>query len=119
MWPGDGDEVGAERLHVEADVRRGLGGVAGEDRAALVRPVGEPAGVGDRAERVRDDVRGDDLHVLEVGDRVEQQVAVVVDRDDPEVGAGAVRDVLPGDEVRVVLELGREHDVARPSRASP
>ena len=73
----------------------------------------------DRAERVRDDVRRDDLDVLDVRELVEQQVAVVVDRDDPELGAGAAGDVLPGDEVRVVLELGREHDVARLSRASP
>ena len=34
---------------------------------------------------------GDDLHVLELRDLVEQQVAVVVDRDDPELGARAVR----------------------------
>ena len=50
---------------------------------------------------------------------VEQQLAVVVERDDPELGAGAVRDVLPGHEVRVVLELGREHDVARAEVGEP
>ena len=39
---------------------------------------------------------------------------MVVDRQQPEVGAGALGDVLPGNEVRVVLELGHEHDVTRP-----
>ena len=36
-----------------------------------------------------------------------------------ELGAGAVGDVLPGDEVRVVLELGREHDVAGAEPGEP
>ena len=44
---------------------------------------------------------------------VEPQLALLVERDQPELGARALRDVLPRDEVRVVLELGREHDVAR------
>ena len=38
---------------------------------------------------------------------------VGVDREHPEVGALLVRDVLPRHEVRVVLELGDEDDVAR------
>ena len=45
-------------------------------------------------------------------ERVQPQLAVVVDRDHPELGARAVRDVLPGHEVRVVLELGDEDEVA-------
>ena len=47
-------------------------------------------------------------------ERVELQLTVVVDRQQPEVGAGPLGDVLPRNEVRVVLELGHEHDVARP-----
>ena len=35
------DEVAAERLHVDAHVRRGLSGVDDHDRALLVRPGGE------------------------------------------------------------------------------
>jgi hypothetical protein len=58
---GDGDEVGAERLDVQPDVRCGLRRVARQDRAALVRPRREPLRVADRAERVGDDVRGDDF----------------------------------------------------------
>ena len=56
------------------------------------------------------------LHVPVTGRAVEVaevELALVVERDHPEVGAGALRDVLPGHEVRVVLELGHEDDVAR------
>ena len=49
----------------------------------------------------------------ELVEAVEPELAVVVDRQHPEVGARALGDVLPGHEVRVVLELGHEHDVAR------
>ena len=57
----------------------------------------------------------DDLHVRVAGELVElveMQRPVGVDREHPEVGALLVRDVLPRHEVRVVLELGDEHDVA-------
>ena len=47
------------------------------------------------------------------------QLAGVVERDHPEVGARALRDVLPGHEVRVVLELGDDDDVARAEVVEP
>ena len=45
-------------------------------------------------------------------ERVELELAEVVDRDHPEVGARALGDVLPRHEVRVVLELGDDDEVA-------
>ena len=38
LVPGDGEEVAAERLHVERAMRRGLRGVADDDRAAARAP---------------------------------------------------------------------------------
>ena len=45
---------------------------------------------------------------------VQLELALGVHRDDRELGTGSPCDVLPGDEVRVVLELGDEHEVAGP-----
>ncbi len=112
LWPETATKSRPERLHVDTDVRRRLSRVADMDRAALVRPGGERRDVVDRPERVGDEVRGDDLDVPEAVELVEPQLTPVVDRDQPEVGACPLRDVLPGNEVRVVLELGREDDVA-------
>ena len=81
---------------------------------ALVRPGGQLRDGIDRAERVRDVGAGDELDapaLLDLGERVEDELARVVDRNDRELGAGALRDVLPGHEVRVVLELGRDDHV--------
>src|SRR5438067_1096744 len=113
---GDRDEVRAERLYVDRYVRRGLGGVADEDRALLVRPGGELLDGVDRPERVRDLVRGDDLDVPaggEPGERREIELALLGERDHRERRAGASADVLPGDEVRVMLELADDDDVTR------
>ena len=111
---GDGDEVGAERLHVDRAVRCRLRRVDDADRALVVGPGGEPRNVVDGAERVRDETRRDDLDVApgERVERVELQLARVVERDHLEVRPGAAGDRLPGHEVRVVLELGDEHEVA-------
>ena len=105
-----------------AHVRRGLRGVDDHDRAVLVSPARQPLDGVDRAERVRDEVVGDDLHVPLGRERVEileLQLAVVVEADHPELRAGPLRDVLPGDEVRVVLELGDDDEVARAEVRSP
>ena len=50
----------------------------------------------------------------ELVERVELELAGVVDRDVAEARARLARDELPRDEVRVVLELGDHDDVARP-----
>ena len=116
LCAGDRDEVGAERLHVERHVRRGLRGVADEDRALLVRPGGELLDRVDRPERVRDVVRRDDLDpcparrcASSVG---EIELALLGQRDHRELRAGAAGDVLPRHEVRVMLELGDDDEVA-------
>ena len=49
----------------------------------------------------------------ELVEPVEHEVALVGERNHPELGARALRDVLPGHEVRVVLELRDENDVSR------
>ena len=111
----EAEEVDAERLHVDAAVRDGLRGVDDHDRALLVGPGGEPVDRVDRAERVGDEVRGDDLDpacLRDLVEPVEAQLAGVFDPDHAELGAGALRDLLPGDEIRVVLELGDDGDVA-------
>src|SRR5690348_12719353 len=60
---GEREEVAAERLDVDLLVRRSLRRVDDHDRALLVRPRRELLDRVDRAERVRDEVVGDDLHV--------------------------------------------------------
>ena len=108
----EGEEVAAERLHVDRPVRRRLRRVDDHDRALLVRPGGEPLDRVDRAERVGDEAGRDDLDralAREPVERVELELAGVVDRDVAEARARLAGDELPGDEVRVVLELG-DHD---------
>ena len=53
----DRHEVGAERLHVDPLVRRRLRGVGDVDRAALVRPGGDPRNVVGATEDIRDVAR--------------------------------------------------------------
>src|SRR2546423_9768257 len=110
----DRDEVGAERLYVDVDVRRGLGGVADEDRTLLVRPRDELLHRVDRPERVRHLVRGDDLDVPLRRDTVERgeiELALLGERDHRELRSRTPRDVLPGNEVRVMLELADDDEV--------
>ena len=91
---GDGDEVDAERLHVELHVRRRLRGVADEDRALLVRPRDELVERVDRPERVRDEAGRDDLDVALARERVEAgevELAVLVERQEAQLGAASSR----------------------------
>ena len=118
----DGDEVAADGLHVHGSVRRRLSRVDDDDRAVPMRPLDDPLDAVDRAERVRHEVERDDLQPRvadELVEPVEHEVALVGERDHPELGARALRDVLPGDEVRVVLELGDEDDVPRAEVREP
>src|SRR5439155_24528905 len=112
---GEGEEVAAELLDVDAPLRRRLRRVHDHERALFARPSGERLDRVDRPERVRDEVGGDDLDAALLRDlveRVELKLAIAVDRDRTELRAGTRRDLLPRDEVRVVLELGRNDDVA-------
>ena len=111
------EEVAAERLHVDRPVRRSLRSVDDHDRALLVRPVGELLDGIDRAERVRHQVVGDDLDVAARRELVERvELELTVDRRSGCARTRApvsLRDELPRHEVRVVLELGDDDDVAR------
>jgi hypothetical protein len=64
----------------------------------------------------RDDTGRDDLHLPATCDcvqLVESELPLVVEGDHAELRARPHRDVLPRDEVRVMLELRDDHDVAR------
>src|SRR5919198_1006512 len=113
--PDRGQEVAAQRLDVHRMVGRSLGGVHDHDRALLVRPSGELLDGVDRPKRVGDEIGRDDPHLslaCELVKRIELELAVVVDAEHPEVGTGSLGHVLPRDEVRVVLELRDDGDVA-------
>ena len=103
-------------------MRDGLRAVDDDDRALLVPPGDEPLDGIDGAERVRDVSAAEHLDVAARRDRVELvelQLSVLVDWDHRELGSGPSGDVLPGDEVRVVLHLGHDHEVARPEVVEP
>ena len=116
------EEVAAERLHVDRAVRRGLRRVDDHDRAVLVRPRGQLLDGVDRAERVRDEVVRDDLDVAlaaissSASSWSSPASSIGITR---KLGAGPLGDVLPGDEVRVVLELGDDDEVARAEVVEP
>ena len=96
-------------------MRRRLGSVADEDRALFVRPRDELLDRVDRPERVRHLVRGDDLDVPLRRDTVERgkiELALLGKRDHRELRSRTPRDVLPGNEVRVMLELADDDEVA-------
>ena len=115
-------EVATERLYVDVLVRRCLCCVNHHDRALLVRPGRELLDRVDRPERVRDEVVRDHLDVAAARDlveRVELKLAVVVDRDVRELGAGLLRHELPRHEIRMVLQLGDHDDIARPEVLEP
>ena len=112
----EAEEVAPERLNVDGAMWDRLRSVDDHDRALLVRPGRELLDRVDRAERVRDRVGGDHLDLSRPGDlveRLERQLAVPVERDGAKLGARTESDLLPGDEVRVMLELGDDDHVAR------
>src|SRR4029078_11165693 len=76
----------------------------------------------DSAERVRDVSATQNLDVAARRDRVELvelELTVLVHRDDGELRAGASGDVLPRDEIGVVLHLGDDHEVTRAEVVEP
>ena len=118
LWPETAMKSAPSACTSSSRVRRRLRRVADEDRAALVRP-------GRDARRRRSTVPSefetmfgrDDLHVPEARELVElARSAAVSSTGRRGSRRPSARDVLPGHEVRVVLELGREHDVTRASR---
>jgi hypothetical protein len=96
-------------------VRRCLSPVHNHDRSLLVRPSREPLDRVDRPERVRDEVIRDNFDIAVASDRVELrqvELPALVEVDHSERRTGPLRHVLPGNEVRVVLELSDDDDVA-------
>ena len=115
----EGEEVAPERLDVDPAMRCRLRGVDHHHGPLLVRPRRQTLDRVYRAERIRDVVRGDDFHVAvsrDLVETIEVQLPCVSQPDRPEPGAGALGDVLPGNEVRVVLELGDDDEVTRAKR---
>ena len=111
----DRDEVGPERLDVHDSVRRALRRVADHDRPAFVGPRGKLVDRIHGSERIRHQPGRHDLDATFAGDlveKIESQLPLVVERQHSKVGSGPMRDVLPGDKIRVVLELGHEYDIA-------
>lgn len=116
--PGEGEEVGAQLPYVHGAVGHGLGAVDHHQRPDGVRAVGDQPYRIESAEDVRLMGEGDDLRPLveEFVDTGQIEAALVREPEPVQGRAGALRELLPGDEVRVVLHL-RDHDPV--ARAEP
>ena len=122
LVPGEPVEVGADRLHVEPEVRRCLRAVDQHPRAHAVGARDDLLDAVDRAERVRHVHHSDELRRLRelTVERVLVETAVRGDRHVAELGVALPAEDLPGHDVRVVLHLRDQHPVSRPHvRASP
>ena len=117
----EGVEVAADRAHVDREPRHRLGAVDEGDGAGPVRERHELAHGVHGAERVRDVRHRDELRPLreERLELVHEERSAVVDGRDPEPRAPLLAEELPRHEVRVVLEGGDEHLVARAQPTPP
>ena len=119
---GERREVDAQRRDVDRHVRDALCGVEDDDRADVVGARGDVGDRVDRAERVADVGQGDEPRAAgeESVEVVEVEPAVIGDRHVREGRAGRRGELLPRDEVGVVLHPGRDDEVARSDvRAAP
>ena len=117
---GEHVEVAPEGAHVEGDVRRGLGAVEHDVRSLLP---GEPGDLLDRihgSERVRNVDHRDDARPIAQQRRetFHVELASVGDRRRQHFRPGALRNHLPGHDVRVVLHPGQEDFVPFPERVA-
>ena len=110
---GEHGEVDIERAHVERQMRGRLTGIQQDERADSVGGGDQLLDRVDDAEHVGDVRDGDQLRALGDLILIETERTVVVERDDPQRRAGACGELLPRDEVRVVLHLGRDDLIAR------
>ena len=95
----------------------GLRGVHDHDRSVLVRPFRERLDGIDGAERVGDEVVGDDLDVALNGERVEGielELTSIVDRDVPESGPVRLAMYCQGTKFEWCSSLGDHHEISRP-----
>ena len=112
------EDVHVPRRDVDRAVLRVVHGVGPGERAGLVREVDDPADVRRRADRVRGDRERDDARPLRElrGEIVVVELELVgkpgVTDDDAEV----VRELEPGRDVGVVVELRHDDLVARAQR---
>ena len=109
LWPAEREEVDAELGDVDRQVRHRLAGVEHDERADLVRPGDELAHRVDACPRTLDAwVNAKTLvrSVTSASRSVEVEPAVVGDRHPAQGRAGAAAQLLPRDEVGVVLHLG-------------
>ena len=110
----EGEKVAAKLAHVNVDVRHGLRAVDHHVGAHLVRPPGNHGDVVLHAQDVGDLRHRDDLgarsHLR--SDLLGRDAVVLVHAQVDQVGTGLAADLLPRDEVRVVLHDGDDHVVA-------
>ena len=111
---GEHREVDAQRAEVDRRVRHRLAGVQHGQRADLAGPRDQPRGRVDRAEHVGLVGERDDLGVVvdQFVDVRQIEPAVVGDAEPAQRRAGALGDLLPRHQVRVVLHLGHDDLVA-------
>ena len=122
LVPGEGQEVGAQLDDVDRHVRHALRRVDQDQRAGVVRQAGDLGDRVDGAEGVADVADGDQLRSPRQSGAqvVEIEPAVIGDADVLEARPGLGRQLLPGDQVGVVLHLGRQDQVAGADvRAAP
>jgi hypothetical protein len=109
-------EVGADRAHVDRELRHGLRAVDQRGRAG---PAGAASDLGHGVDRAQDvgHVDGPDEPHAAVGqagvELVERELPVVVDLQVADLRADLLAQELPGHDVGVVLHLGEHDRVAR------
>ena len=118
--PGEGIEVRTQGLHVDGQVRRGLGAVEHDHGAGIVGRFDDRLDRIDGAERIGYVHHGDDTGFrakhLQIG--VHVQLAFVAYRDHLEHGACLPGEHLPGNDVGVVLH-GRDDDLVAFTQTRP
>ena len=109
-------EVAPQRLHIDSQMRDGLGTVDEDGDAVGMSNTDDVAYGVDGAQGIGDLVDGNDarMAIEERRQRVEVEHTLVAERDRPQAGAGQ----LPGDDVGVVLHTGDDHLVVATEIAS-
>ncbi len=116
----EGVEVAAQRLHVDREVRHGLGAVEEHRHLLPVRHLDDPVDGVDGAKSIRDVPQGDQLRARpdQAFQLVDAQRAVVIHRRHAQDRALLLAEHLPGHDVGVVLHH-RDDDLVSGAHASP
>jgi hypothetical protein len=110
--PGERREVDVEVVEIDGLVRYGLAGVQYRQRADGLGPCDQFAYRRERAGDVRMMAEGNDFDALIESQRVQVDAPLVGDAVPAQRGPGATGELLPRDQVGVVLELGDDNNVA-------